>query len=222
MDIRAESSVEHIDRHVGLGVITKRHRALGRFLDVVDRFVDGEFVRRNVVGNRGCVVLTALHVRPVLPHTSDDHFAIVGDTEWDRVDRAGINFTETLVYLLLQPLGLIGTEVELVQPRDGLGRTTSDRVELVLHTFGVVIVDEVREVFLEKAHHREGRPGRNQGRTLLPHVFTILNRAHDRRVGRRTPDLEIGELLDERRLGIPSGRLRLVAVGRDGTRHQRV
>ena len=152
----------------------------------------------------------SLDIGPKLSDTRNDHFAVFANTERNRVNRAGIDFAEAFIDLVLETLGLLVTEVELLQPRDGFGGTAGDGVEFALHAAGVGVVDQVWEVLLEKPHDREGRKRRDQRGTLLPDIFAILDRADDRRIRRRSTDLELCEALDQRCLGVARWWLGLV------------
>ena len=110
-------------------------------------------------------------------------------------------------------------EVELAQPRLEVLIALGDLVEFVLHGGRELVVDEVGEVVLEEVHDGEGAKGRHEGLALLPDVAAPVDRLHHRRVGRRTSDAEVLELLDQRRLGVAVRRLRVVALGL-GARHR--
>src|SRR4029079_17779890 len=60
---------------------------------------------------------------------------------------------------------------------------------------------------------RKKKPRRNQRGALLVDVAAVEDGADDRGVRRRSPDLAVLELLDQRGLGVAGRRLRLVAVG---------
>ena len=91
-----------------------------------------------------------------------------------------------------------------------------DLVEVVLHAGGERVVDLGREVALEELDHGERRPRRHERLALLPHVAAVLDRLHDRRVGRRPADAQLLQPLDQRRLGVAGRRLGGVAHGVDG------
>ena len=184
----------------------------------------GQLVRRQVVGQvraLGHPVADPLQVRPVAP---DPHHDVVEHR--DRVDLAGVDLLEVQPDQLLQPAGprdralaaLRPAEVEAVEPGRARVRARRDRVELVLHRGGEVVVDEPPEVVLEQPDHRERDPGRHQRAALLPDVAAVLDRLDDRRVGRRAADAELLQRLDQARLGVAGGRVGGVAVRRAARR----
>jgi hypothetical protein len=100
-----------------------------------------------------------------------------------------------------------------VEPRHPLLAAAGDLVEVVLHPGRELVVDQVGEVLFEQAHHGERVGGRDEGLALLPHVPAVLDRLHDRRVGRRAADAQLLERLHERGLGVARRRLGGVARG---------
>jgi hypothetical protein len=85
---------------------------------------------------------------------------------------------------------------------------------LILHGRRELIVDQVGEVAFQQVHDGEGPKGRHQRLALLPDVATAVDRLHHRRVRRRSPDAEVFQLLDQRRLAVAIGGLGVVALGR--------
>ncbi len=102
-------------------------------------------------------------------------------------------------------------EVEAPQFRHPLGAVVGDVVEDLLHLGREVVVDQVAEVLLQQVDHGERQERRHQRGALLEHVAAFQNRPDDRRVGRRSPDLAVFQLLDQRRLGVAGRRLGRVA-----------
>ena len=188
----------------------------------MNRLVDSEFVRRNVVGNRRGIVLPALHVRAVLAHASHDHLAVFSNAEWNRVHSPSVDLAEAFVDLVFQTFDLVIAKVELAEPRDGFTGSTGDGVEVFLHTTGVGVVHQIWEVLFEQTHDRECLERRDEGRALLPDVLAVLDGAHDRRVRRWATDFEFRQLLDQRCLGIPGRRLGLMPIGGQRLRSHRI
>ena len=207
LDVGAEAARLRVDLEAVFGV----HADDAPFLrdrEVFDRFVEGEFVGRKVVGDRrrlvvvGRLAVAHLDVGAVPADAGHDRFAFVAHAERDGVDHAGVDVGETGRHLLLQArlATFTLTEVEAAEPRLGLLGTGGDLVEVVLHLGGEGVVDEVGEVAFHDVDHREGGERRHEGRTLLPDVAAVLDGADDRCVGRRTPNAEFLEAFDERRL----------------------
>ena len=71
---------------------------------------------------------------------------------------------------------------------------------------------------LQQGDDSEGQEARHEGAALLPGVAALLDRAHDRLVGRRPTDTELLQALDERRLGVASWWLGVVPSGDDVTK----
>ena len=169
LHVGAEAAVEHIDGHVGLGVVAERDRALGGFFDVVDGLVDRELVWRNVVGDRRGVsgvvwaALATLDVGAELADSGNDHFAVFGHAERNGVDRTRIDLAETLVDLVLEAFGLVIAKVEVLQPWDRFAGAACDVVEIAFHAAGVGVIDQVGEMLLEQTHDRERSERRNEG-----------------------------------------------------------
>ena len=110
---------------------------------------------------------------------------------------------------------LVAAEVEAVEPVDAVGLAAGDAVEVVLHLGREVVLDEVAEVVLEQAHDRERDPARHERLAARGDVAAVDDRRDDRRVGRRPPDAQLFERLDEARLGVARRRRGLVALGLD-------
>ncbi len=113
-------------------------------------------------------------------------------------------------------------EPELVEPGLAADRAVGDAVELVFHAGGEGVVDQLAEVLLEQADHREGGPGGHQRGALLPDVAAVLDGLHDRRVGGGAADAELLEPLDQRGLGEAGGRRGGVALGLELGRRERL
>ena len=94
--------------------------------------------------------------------------------------------------------------------------TARDEVEDVLHVGREVVVDERSEVFLQQSNDGECGETRDQCRSLLPHITTVQNRGHDRRVRRRTPDTQLLEFRHKRRLVVTGRWLRRMAFSGQG------
>ena len=75
---------------------------------------------------------------------------------------------------------------------------------------------------LEQGDHSERQEARHERRALLEHVAAVPDRTDDRRVGRRAADLPVLKLLDQARLGVPSGRPRGVLGRVDAQRRERL
>ena len=147
--------------------------------------------------------------------------SVLGGPQRDRVDAAGVDLLEPLADDLLEAAGLgdaagvpaLAAEVELGQPVDPLQVAVGDLVELLLQRGGEVVVDELGEVLLEQVHHGEGDERGHQRVALLPDVPAVLDRLHDRRVGRRPADAQLLEPGDQARLGVAGRRAGGVALG---------
>ncbi len=213
LHVGAESAGLEHDRQLGFGVDAELAVALGR-IDEFDRLLDGELVGRKVFGNRG-PVFTPLEVGAVTTDPGHDRDAVGVGAERDGVHRTGVDVAETLRHLLLETDDLVGTEVEVREPRDGLGFATRDGVEVGFHPSGEGVVDQIGEVLFEQRDDGEGLETRHEGRTLLPHVLTTLDGSHDRGVGRRTTDFEFFETFHQRGFGEAGRRLGVVACGLD-------
>ena len=194
------------ERTIALRRVEERHGPLDR-----------ELVGCEVLGDRG-PSLAALEVGPVAPDAGHHRDAVGRHAERDGVDLARVDVAEVLAHHVLEAgvllqRGLL-TEVEAGEPRCcGLLDAARDLVEVVLHACGERVVDEVGEVVLEEGHHAEGGEGRHERRALLPDVPAVLDRAHDRRIGRRATDAELLEALHERGLGEAGRGLGGVRVG---------
>ena len=97
---------------------------------------------------------------------------------------------------------MLAAEVEVVEPVGASLLAGGDRVELVLHRGGEVVVDQPAEMLLQQPDHGERHPRRHQRAALLVHVAAVLDGLDDRRVRRRPADAQILERLDQRRLGV--------------------
>ena len=197
-------------------------------LQQCDGFLDRQLVRRDVVGNArprrvAAAVSTFLHVGAVAADAHDERFAVVGRTDRDRVDLTRVDLTEPVVHEVAQTLtvgnrrtvGAAGTEVEVGQPLHPVALPGGDAVEVVLHLRGEAVVDQPGEVLLEQADNREGGERRHQRSSALEDVAAVLDRAEDRRIGRRPSDAQLFQRLDEARLGVASGRVRRVRLRLD-------
>ena len=219
LHVRAEPARLRIDGHLMLGVLTKDTAFLGNG-EVLHRLLEAEFVRRDVVGDRGGLVVVGvlaialLNVRTVAPDASDNRLAVVGHSQGDRVHHPSIDVGEAGRHLLLET-GLATfalAEVEATQPRLSFLGTVCDAIEVVFHTRREGVVDEVREVALHDVYDGEGRERRNQRRALFPDVPAILDGPDDRGIRRRTTDSELLEPLHQRSFGVASRRRRGVTL----------
>ena len=182
--------------------------------------VGGQLVGRDIVGDIGAIALGVLDIGAVATHAHIDRVVDVTDREGRQA--TGIDVTQ-VVDQLVEALTTVGRQallcrdtiavapVELVEHVQALHVPLGDLVEITLHRGGELVVDQLREVLLQQARHREGQPGRNQGRALLEHIVTGGDRAQDRGIGRRTTDLELLELRHQARLGVTGRGTRLVA-----------
>ncbi len=121
-----------------------------------------------------------------------------------------------------RPAHPVGAVVELRQLGVAVLVAAGDLVEDVLHLRGELVGDEAGEVLLQQPDHRERQPGRHQRGALLVDVAAVEDRADDRGVRRRSADLALLELLDQRRLGVAGRRLGLVAGGAERGGGERV
>src|SRR5205823_6323262 len=153
-------------------------------------------------------LLTALEVRPVAADAYDD----VRPRDLDRINRPSVDLVEMLGDELVQPGIAVNALVEARQPRDPLLVAGGDAVEVVLHPGREVVVDETPVVLLEQAGDGEGEEGRDERGAALDDVAAVEDRRQDRGVRRRPADAAVLERLDERRLGVPRRRCRLVAL----------
>ena len=103
---------------------------------------------------------------------------------------------------LLEALLAVGAEVEPAQPGHPGRLTAGDLVEALLHPRGEVVVDQAGEVPLQQGHHGEGQERGDQRGALLEHIAPVEDRAEDRGVRGRPPDLPVFQLLDQARLGV--------------------
>jgi len=165
----------------------------------------GELVGRQVVGHGGLVV-APLDVGPELAHPGHDLASLGVVTDGDGVDGLGVDGLEPLADHGLEP-GLTVAEVEAGQPGERLLLARRDAVEVVFHTGGEGVVDQIGEMNLEQADHSEGGERRHEGGALLPDVAAVLDGGDDRGVGGRSADAHLLEGLDERRLGVAGRRL---------------
>src|SRR6266566_6256063 len=128
-----------------------------------------------------------------------------------------------LVELLGVPLeGILGflegaleRTVELLEHLDLAELTLGDVVELLLHVGREVGVDDVREVLDQLVGYHVADVLRSEPSILQTDVSAVLDRRDDRRVGGRTPDPELLELLHERSLGVTRRRLCEVLLRQD-------
>ena len=144
----------------------------------LDRLVDRQLVRRQVVGNAGGV-FAALHVRAVLARLDDDQFTSVVEPERERVDLGRVDLVEVLLDEALQAAqrivagaGLGGdrlavavagvAEVEALEPLILGPVTAGDRIEVFVDRGGEVVVDQRVEVLLEQSDDGEGGPRRER------------------------------------------------------------
>ena len=122
---------------------------------------------------------------------------------------------------LLEALLAVGAEVEPAQPGHPGRLAAGDLVEPLLHPRGEVVVDQVGEVPLQQGHHGEGEERGHQRGALLEHVAAVEDRAEDRGVRGRPPDLPVLQLLDQAGLGV-AGRGPGRVAGRGQLAGQRV
>ncbi len=180
------------------------------------RELRGQLVRRGALGHVGPLAV-ALQVGAVPADPHDD----VRAGQRERAHAAGVDVGQ-VADELLEPLLALRAEVEPGQPRHPLGVALGDVVERVLHLGREVVVDELGEVLLQQRHHREGGERRDQRGALLEQVAAVEVGADHRHVGRRTADLAVFQLLDQRRLGVAGRRAGGVLGGGEVHRVQRV
>ena len=178
--------------------------------------LDGQLVRRGALRDVR-PLLAALQVRPV---PADPH-GDVAVAQPEAVDRPRVDVVD-VTDELLEALVAVLSEVEPLEPRHPPRVAAGYRVQRVFHAGGEVVVDQVAEVLLQQRDHREREERRHQRGALLEHVPAVEDRADDRRVRRRTADLPVFHLLDQRRLGVAGRRAGGVPLGLDGQRGERV
>lgn len=97
-----------------------------------------------------------------------------------------------------------------------------DLVELLLHSGRETDVEKLRKPLDEEVIHAEAEFGRNELALFAVHVVAILNRAQDRRVGRRAADAVFLELLDQRGFAVSRRRLGELLLGLEIPDRQRI
>ena len=107
---------------------------------------------------------------------------------------------------------LLVTEVELPEEPDPLPFAARDLVEILLHLRREVAFDKVAKVLAEQLGHRERGEARHERLPLSEDIASAHNRGNSRRVGGWPPDAQALELFDERSLGKPRGRRRLMSL----------
>ena len=113
------------------------------------------------------------------------------------ISRASISST-LLLQLLLEARRAVA-EVERLQVVDVLLLAAADRVEVVFHLGGELVVDQAGQMLFQQLHDGERDPGRHQRAALLEHVVAGLNRVDDRGVRAGPADAALFERLGERR-----------------------
>ena len=212
-DVGPVAAVAGHDHPAGLRVDAELALLTHRLGQQLPGQLDGELVRRQVVGHVGPPALLVLDVGAVA--TDPDHDRVVGRrlqvTDREGGQLAGVDLAQ-LGDQPLQPLPVaVAAEVEVGQHRDPLGVAAGDLVQHLLHLGGERVVDQLGEVLLQQPGDREGQPGRHQRRALLEHVVAAGDGADDRGVRRGPADLQLLQLGHQRRLGVAGRRPGLVA-----------
>ena len=168
----------------------------------------------------------ALDIGPVAADAHEDLAALRIGIELERVDLAGINGLEVDIDKRFQPamprdgrrlvlVGLSVAKVKTVEPVRAIFRAGGNRVQLIFHGRGEVIIHQLGEVFLQEAHHGEGYPRGNQGVAARDHVAAVLDGLDDGGIRRRAPDAQVFHLFHQAGFGIARRRVGGVAFCRD-------
>ena len=208
LHVGPEASREHVDRQAGLRIVAEALRAVGPILQQLERLLQREVGRRDVVRDRG-VGVAHLRVRAIAADADDDLLPDGGiDAEFD--DRV---LDAVLVgHEVPQARPVVLPVVELLEELRAIEVAVGDLVEVLLDTPGEAEFDELAEVVLQQARHGERRVARHQRLALPPHVAATLDGLDDRRVRRRASDAVFLERLHERRVGVSRRRQRLVRL----------
>ena len=138
-----------------------------------------------------------------------------------RAHRARVDLVHLALEELLEP-GVAVSEIEAPQVLDVAELPAADGVQLVLHPGRELVIDQPRQVPLQKPHDRDRHPRRHQRVPLLEHVLALLDRLQDRGVRAGPADAELLEGLDERRLGVARRGLGRVALHLEGETLERL
>ena len=104
-------------------------------------------------------------------------------------------------------------KIELLQIVRSLLLPTANGVEKIFHLSREFVVDQCCQMLFEKPRDRERNPTWHQRRPLLEDVVATENRIDDRRVRTRPANALRLQVARQRRLRIPSGRLRDMLLG---------
>ena len=155
-----------------------------------------------------------VQIRAVATDPQDD----VRTLDRERRVRSGIDVAELLDQRLHPGESLTdelrSSEVEVLQHLQARLVAGCNGVEDFFHRGGERVVHEATEVFFKQAHHGEGEPTWDERSAALGDVTAVDEHCHDRRIGTWSADSSFFKVLDQARLGVSSGRLRGVTLGR--------
>ena len=121
---------------------------------------------------------------------------------------------------------LVGLRLEVLperfEDRLPLGAAAGDIVELFLHASREVVGDIGGEEAFEEGGQQTARFLGEEAVLVDPHIFAVAQSLDGRCVGRRAPDAELLQLLDQRCLGKAGRRLGEVLVGLDALARRRI
>ena len=159
-----------------------------------------QLVGRHVIGDRRRLV-AHLDVRTELAEAGHHRLAVGRRPEFDGAYPPGVDLAEAGRDLGVQTDVSVRPEVEGVQPRNALGLTVGDVIEVVFHARREVVVDQAGEVLFQQVGDSEGTQRRYQRRALLEHVLP-LDGLHDGGVCGGPAHAVFLHPLDERGLGV--------------------
>src|SRR5690348_12350506 len=207
LDIRTEApgleqnSVAKLLRAVGLRLIT----ALAEFLGIFAvRVIGAGDERTELAAAQRQPAIAALRtdtrIRPVRARRIKPWLE-------EFVDRL-----RNLARLLVHDLAGLRLEIapEVVEQFLPVEPSARDVVQLFLELGGIIVADVAFEKALEERRHQPAALLRHEPALVDANVLAILERLQRRRIGRRPPDPQLLETLDEARLGVARRRLREV------------
>ena len=193
LDVGSKAPLHQVDRCTIVGVLPENTRPLLTLDQQRARFLQGQLIGREVVGNIRLDVPGA-EERSVAADPDLDGLSLSGFSEGDGADLTGI---DRLYGILQAHRQALITEVETAKTRTGLVISERDLVELFLHVCGELIVHQPPEVPFQEACDRKRREGRNEGVALLEDVLATKNGVDDGGIGRGTADPSRLHLLDQ-------------------------
>ena len=168
-------------------------------------------------GDEGAEAAAAQRQLPVTAHRAGARIAAIGlGREQHRLQKL-VQLRGDVARLLLHHLGGLGLEVapEGLQHLLPLRPAAADVVQLVLKARGEVIGHIALEETLQEGRHQPPAFLGEEAVLLHPHIVAVLEHLQRGGIGRRTPDPQLLQTLDQARFRIARRRLGEMLLGAD-------